>query len=115
MPEDNTKPNPDWITVPQGEINGFEMRNGKWAQVRYIMKDGKITEASPDVDSLPRYIKANPDEYWWCNVHERRATHILQREGMEDHHDCDPDLGGITMPCRCVRLDEIVDVNGLPK
>jgi len=48
----------------------------------------------------PYYKKASIYEWWWCDTHKRRATHILVREGMEDEHCCDPDLGGITMVCK---------------
>jgi hypothetical protein len=44
MNEDKSQPNPDWVTVPFGIINGFEMRDGKWVQVQYKMQDGKIEE-----------------------------------------------------------------------
>lgn len=32
---------------------------------------------------------------WWCNTHKREATHI-DKNG---NHRCDPNLGGILMPC----------------
>jgi hypothetical protein len=41
---------------------------------------------------------------WWCEVHRRRATHWLVREGMEDEPHCDPGLGGIMLPCKAVKV-----------
>lgn len=37
---------------------------------------------------------------WWCNSHNRVATH-LDKKG---RHCCDPNLGGICIPCRSVLL-----------
>jgi hypothetical protein len=34
---------------------------------------------------------------WWCDVHDREATHPDKWTG---EYQCDPKLGGITMPCR---------------
>lgn len=35
---------------------------------------------------------------WWCNSHGRPATH-LKKDG---EHCCDPQLGGILLPCFAV-------------
>jgi hypothetical protein len=44
---------------------------------------------------------------WWCDVHDRQATHPDKRTG---EYQCDPKLGGIMMPCRVrstVRRDRV--------
>ena len=33
-------------------------------------------------------------ELWWCNVHQRLATHFIRGKPV-----CDPALGGIMLPC----------------
>lgn len=39
-----------------------------------------------------------PDGMWWCNSHQREATHVDEH----GEHECDANLGGITLPCRVV-------------
>jgi len=58
------------------------------------------------------FIKANPDELWWCNIHQRRATHVAVKPGfaIDGKHWCDPELGGITMACSCVDLTGIAEI-----
>jgi hypothetical protein len=53
------------------------------------------------------YVLAPPDVYWHCKSHNRRATHLLVREGQNDVHHCDPRLGGIMLPCQCELLNFI--------
>jgi hypothetical protein len=53
------------------------------------------------------HILAKQDELWWCKSHNRRATSIHVRLGGCQHHCCAPGLGGILLPCDCIRLDEI--------
>lgn len=53
----------------------------------------------------PPYELAATDELWWCNSHQRRATH---KRG--DYHCCDPALGGILLPCSCVNLTDQAEV-----
>ncbi|HYT44117.1 MAG TPA: hypothetical protein VEP90_17385 [Methylomirabilota bacterium] len=48
------------------------------------------------------------NEYWWCNSHNRRATHIDSRE----RHCCAPNLGGIMIPCDAVNLTNIMEIEG---
>lgn len=52
------------------------------------------------------YVKNNPDELWWCNSHQRRATYI---DELGWHH-CDPKLPGIMIPCQCVNLTGIAEI-----
>ena len=47
----------------------------------------------------PRYV----GDPWWCTVHNREATHMFVNMDGEARHHCDPDLGGIMLPCSCVR------------
>lgn len=35
------------------------------------------------------------DQVWWCESHQRVATHIAA----DGRRHCDPALGGITLPC----------------
>jgi len=51
------------------------------------------------------YEKDTSGETWWCNSHNRRATHI----GPQGHH-CDPDLGGILLPCFAVNLTGLIEI-----
>ena len=48
---------------------------------------------------------------WWCNSHCREATHT-NKEGKKC---CDPDLGGILLPCDAVLMKNIKGVEGLLK
>lgn len=45
------------------------------------------------------------ENLFWCNSHQRRATHISHGEPC-----CDPRLGGILLPCRCVLLNGIAEI-----
>lgn len=40
-------------------------------------------------------------ETWWCTVHKREATFIWHGK-----HVCDPNLGGILMPCFTEKKEE---------
>ena len=55
------------------------------------------------------YFVDRSAETWWCNSHNRVATHILKRGDWEVHH-CEPGLAGILLPCECVNLDGLVEV-----
>ena len=41
-----------------------------------------------------------PPRLWWCNSHNRRATHQYP----DGRHRCDPSKGGILLPCVVVDL-----------
>lgn len=50
------------------------------------------------------YKRAEDLKPWWCNTHNREATHLI----MSDYdypkftkHCCDPKLGGIMLLCEC--------------
>lgn len=66
------------------------------------------------------YIKVLPCNFWWCNTHQRRATHykILERLGriidVSETPQCDPRLGGIMISCRSVNLTGICDIKEEP-
>lgn len=51
---------------------------------------------------FPNYTLADPREFWWCNSHNRPATHLWGTK-----HVCDPRLGGILLPCSCVSAKEL--------
>lgn len=57
---------------------------------------------------MREYKKDDSGKLWWCNSHRRRATHIFK-----DRHCCNPNLGGIMIPCQCVDLTGLVEVNVL--
>jgi len=55
--------------------------------------------------------KKLPDHWlYWCNTHERRATHVMYRPGCRGSVCCDPTLGGIMIPCLCVDLTDIATI-----
>ena len=49
--------------------------------------------------SLP---ESDDKTIWWCNSHNRIATHLDDKS----RHCCNPNLGGILIPCRCVELSK---------
>lgn len=42
---------------------------------------------------------------WWCNAHQRRATHVRD----ETEHCCEPGLVGAPLPCKAVDLTEMFE------
>ena len=46
-------------------------------------------------------------ELWWCNSHQRRAMFV--RNGTD--HVCNPQLGGIMLPCVTVNLTDIMEID----
>lgn len=52
------------------------------------------------IEKPPNYVEDTTSRIWWCETHQRRATHLMVREGMEVVHVCDPKSGGITFPCQ---------------
>lgn len=58
-------------------------------------------------DHSTQHTPDDPGELWWCNTHQRRATFMWRKGFEEERHTCDPNLGGITMMCRCVNLTGI--------
>ena len=59
--------------------------------------------------NVVEYMEDKSGELWWCNSHERRATHILKRGGSVEHH-CDPKLDGILLPCFAVNLTDKAEI-----
>lgn len=42
---------------------------------------------------------------WWCLPHKREANHICIRPVAKDIRvHCDPQLGGIMLPCQCEKI-----------
>lgn len=63
------------------------------------------------------YVLADEKSLAWCNAHERRATHIFLDNRSTPNTArlcCDPKLGGIMIPCRCVDLTGIAEIEELP-
>jgi len=52
-------------------------------------------------------MKINTKEIWWCNSHQRQATHIDWKQGK---WVCDPKLGGILLPCVCINITGIARI-----
>ena len=52
-------------------------------------------------------------ELWWCNSHQRRAEYIQIKINGDELRTpcCDPKLGGIMIPCRCVELTGEVEID----
>lgn len=52
------------------------------------------------------------DEIWWCNSHQRRAEYIMVNieNPLKQQHCCNPKLGGIMLPCSCVNLTGMVEI-----
>lgn len=54
-------------------------------------------------------------QFWWCNVHQRQATHFeyFNDDGgrvASFRVTCDPKFGGIMIPCQCVNLTGIAEI-----
>lgn len=60
-----------------------------------------------EADALNFSVRVDPDELWWCNPHNRWASHVRVRD---QWHHCGPGLGGIMIPCSCVNLTDLVEV-----
>jgi len=45
----------------------------------------------------------NLSRKYWCNTHQREATHIT----INGKLCCDPKLGGILLPCSVVILEDV--------
>lgn len=55
------------------------------------------------------YIKYDGKQLWWCNSHQRKAEY-LKVSILDVEHCCDPKLGGNLLPCRCVNLTGMVEI-----
>lgn len=58
-------------------------------------------------DLTVSYEPAPDSESWWCNTHNRPATHLLKKSRVSWRHServCNPSMGGITLPCQCVKV-----------
>jgi len=49
----------------------------------------------------------NKQRVAWCKVHKRIANHIFITKNTEPVVCCDPNLGGITIPCNCEYIELI--------
>lgn len=56
-----------------------------------------------------QYRRDTSGELWWCNSHTRQATHV-RIGGNIERHCCDTELGGILLPCLCVNLTGLVEI-----
>jgi len=56
------------------------------------------------------YFKDESGRLWWCNSHGRKADFICVRYPGDKHHCCDPQLGGILLPCYCVDLTDEIEI-----
>lgn len=53
-----------------------------------------------------KYFKDTDEGVWWCDAHNRQATHLINMVSHPDFgkHCCDPILGGIMIPCSCSKI-----------
>lgn len=81
----------------------------KWSDPMCVARSEYKFEQSDLSLDLPivEYDLDVSGELWWCNSHQRRATHLIDG----DRRVCDPDLGGILLPCRCVNLTGIAELD----
>lgn len=56
------------------------------------------------------YVADLTGRLWWCNTHQRRASHVRHNHQGTAVHCCDPSLGGIMIPCECIDLTTEVEV-----
>ena len=53
-----------------------------------------------------RYEEDKSGEAWFCRTHGRKATHLFYRMGSKiPEHHCNPNLGGIMLPCDCIKKE----------
>lgn len=62
------------------------------------------------VPSEPVYKVNEPTETQWCNSHRRRALYLLIKPTGEVEPCCGPNQSGICLPCFCVRLNGIAEI-----
>jgi len=49
----------------------------------------------------------DPIGLWWCNSHNRRATHI---RSTDRQHCCAPGQSGILLPCNSINLTDEIEL-----
>ena len=59
---------------------------------------------------MASYEQDQSGRLWWCNSHQRKATHILTYDDGRKAHHCDPSVGGILRPCFCVDLTDQIEL-----
>lgn len=61
------------------------------------------------------YARDTSGRLYWCNSHERKATHVRNQEwsdgGRDAMHVCEPGLGGILLPCMVVDLTDQAELS----
>lgn len=77
-----------------------------------MVQDGVTAAPAQETTMTDIYVKDTSGEVWWCNAHQRPATHIGRKPGfaIDRKHHCDPQLGGIMIPCDCVNLTGIAEI-----
>lgn len=56
---------------------------------------------------MTEYSEDISGELWWCNSHQRRAAYLLG----PTYHVCKPGQGGVMIPCVCVNLTGLVEID----
>ena len=64
------------------------------------------SERSPHIE----YVALPESELWWCNSHNRRATHMCHNSWNGSRVHCAPGQSGILLPCFCVELTGEVEL-----
>lgn len=62
------------------------------------------------MSDIGHYEKRNDSKLIWCNSHRRKATHLWVKDGFPRSPHCDPNLGGILLPCFTVDLTGMVEI-----
>ena len=68
--------------------------------------DKEMNYPNPKIE----YVEDTSGEFWWCNTHRRKATHIIISDSTyhNGRHVC---VGpGIMIPCSCVDLTNDIEV-----
>lgn len=90
-----------------------------WQERRYHPETLRQIEWQLMAENIPKelegiYVPVDLRWLWWCNTHRRRATHkyVKFRYGclLSEEHCCAPGQSGIMMPCECVNLTGIAEI-----
>lgn len=58
------------------------------------------------------YRENDDGRKWWCNSHERWATHVWSNGDIRGwQHCCAPSLGGILLPCFAVDITDEAEID----
>ena len=58
------------------------------------------------------YVALPENQLWWCNSHNRRATHMCHNSWNGSRVTCPPRSSGIMIPCECVDVTNDLEIEG---